>query len=165
VHKHAFAYVASVAEDRPTGTVIEIGGRDINGSVRPLFGRFYRAIDVQAGPGVDVVADGATYRPARPVACVVCCEVLEHTPNAEAICRNAYQMLRPGGVFIATMAGIGRPPHSAIDGKALRDGEYYRNVPIEDLRAWLSDFSAVTIEAGRGVFKVADGDLYVRAVK
>ena len=38
--------------------VLEIGSLDINGSVRPLFedAEYYLGIDMQEGPGVDLVA-------------------------------------------------------------------------------------------------------------
>jgi hypothetical protein len=60
-------------------------------------------------------------------------------------------MLEPGGVFIVTMAGPGRLPHSAtgrpvtmIDGKVILE-EYYHNVTYTQLTAWLSDFARVQI--------------------
>lgn len=145
MHAEAFRFVQSVAEYRPAGLVVEIGGRFINGSIRPLFAEPYLSTDVRGGPGVDVVADGATYVPPVPAACVVCCEVLEHTADAEAICRNAYRMLAPGGVFIMTAGGEGRAPHSAIDGLRLCDGEYYGNVTEGQLTTWLDDFADVRL--------------------
>lgn len=160
MHDAAFAFVQSVASRVPSGFVLEIGGRNINGSVRALFGPLYQSVDIEEGPGVDAVADGATFTPASRPTCVVCCEVLEHTPSAEAICRNAYRVLGEGGVFIVTAASEGRTPHSAADGGALRDGEYYANVPADRLRAWLAPFPEVTITENRVV-----GDIYAVAVK
>ena len=63
--------------------VIEIGSRNVNGGLRDLFPRApefqtYVGIDVQDGPGVDIVADAAQWTPPEPAACVICCEVLEH---------------------------------------------------------------------------------------
>lgn len=140
---------------------MEIGGRNVNGSVRPLFPDApYVSVDVRPGPEVDVVADGATFVPEVPPACVVCCEVLEHTPAAEAICRHACAILAPGGHFIVTAAGEGRAPHSAIDGGPVRPDEFYRNVWVDDLRLWLQPFAAVAITQNP-----AAGDIYAVAIK
>lgn len=160
MHAEAFGFVQSVAADRPEGLVVEVGGRFINGSVRSLFTAPYLSTDVRGGPGVDVVADGATYVPPEPAACVVCCEVLEHTADAEAICRNAHRMLQPGGVFILTAGGEGRAPHSAIDGLRLCDGEFYGNVTIDALTGWLDEFAHARI-----VVNAAACDIYAVAWK
>lgn len=162
MHVAAFEFVREALEATPipAGLVVEIGGKNVNGSIRSLFGPSYIAIDRLAGPGVDVVADGAIYEPPEPAVCVVCCEVLEHADEARDLCRNAWRMLAPGGVFVITAAGDGRLPHSAVDGGALRPGEFYRNVTEADLRAWLELFAEVRIETN----PVAK-DIYAVAVK
>src|SRR5205085_1918817 len=92
----------------------------------PLFlGAAYTGLDLNAGRGVDVVADGTDWQPDEPVDCVVCCECLEHAPDPDAVLANALAMLAPGGVCIVTAAGPTRAPHSGIDGGALREGECY----------------------------------------
>lgn len=163
MHRAAFCYVAGAVERTPLpdGPVLEIGSRDVNGSVRPLFsGRRYIGTDIEPGDGVELVGSGADVSWPEPVAVVVTTETLEHTDDAEAICRNAYRLLMPGGVFFVTCAGMGRSPHSAIDGWALRDGEFYRNVSEKNLRAWLSDFATVSIEENHEA-----GDIYATACK
>lgn len=123
----------------PFYRVVEIGCRDINGGVRDLFPHaVYTGIDIRPGPGVDVVADGATYKPMSEVDCVVCCEVLEHTPDAELIVRNCANILDKGGCLIITCAGEGRDPHSAIDLDPIRPDEYYANIGEFELGFWLS---------------------------
>ena len=50
--------------DRTDLNVLEIGSLDINGSVRPMFKPFqltYTGIDMQEGPGVDIVVDAAKF--------------------------------------------------------------------------------------------------------
>lgn len=165
MHKHAFAFLVANESTRPPGLVIDLGGRDVNGSPRDLFGEPYRAVDQWAGPGVDVVADAASYESTEPAACVICSETLEHAWDAPEIVANAYRLLQPGGVLLVTAAGTDRPPHSAVDGKALRAGEFYRGIAESDLRRWLVPFTTVTIRTDPGVFKVAHGDIYARAVK
>lgn len=135
MHLAAYDYIAAqVATLGLFRSVIEVGSADMNGSVRPLFGDArYTGVDIQAGPGVDVVDDG-TWTPPAPVDCVVIAEVFEHTPDWPAILRRARGWLRPGGTLIVTCAGPGRRPHSGIDGKRrLHPGEHYRNVPADDL--------------------------------
>ncbi len=149
MHRAAYEYVASVV--RRFGVperVVEIGSRDINGTVRPLFAgcKHYVGLDLRPGPAVDVVADACTWRPWPLVDCVVCCEVLEHTPRAREIVASAHAMLREGGLLILTAACDPRHPHSALDGGPVRDGEYYRNVDPADLHDWLRAFGACEIE-------------------
>lgn len=139
MHAEALEWVARWATDKQVA-VLDLGGRDINGSVRHLFGGAdpYRVMDIRPGDGVDIVADAGTWTPDRSYDVVVCTEVFEHTANWPAICATAYTALRWGGVFVATMAGPGRPAHSAVDGAfRLYPGEYYGNVHPDTLRAVL----------------------------
>lgn len=165
MHEACRAYVKRVLADiGPRRIVVEIGSRVVNGHVRGLLGNAsYLGIDLKPGPGVAIVADGATYQPAIKPDCVLCLEVLEHAPNAEQIVANAYRMLAHGGVFITTMACDPREPHSAEDGGPLAEGEFYHNVEMYELLGWLSD-------AGFGRFDhwshdLVHGDLGVVAWK
>lgn len=136
MHAEAFEWVRRHANTDAV-TVLEIGGRDINGSPRALFpnATVYRVLDIADGPNVDIVADAATWTPDDEYDVVVCTEVFEHTPHWRDICATAYKACRPGGKFIATMAGPGRPAHSAVDGGwSLYPGEHYANVHPEELR-------------------------------
>jgi hypothetical protein len=140
MHGEAFEFVKRAAEFGPFRDVVEVGGRDVNGTVRPLFvGAAYTSIDLCDGPGVDVVADAADWQPPFPVDCVVCAEVLEHSPDARLIVLQAYSWLESPGVFIMTCATTGREPHSAVDGALLGPGhgEHYRNVGAEEFESWL----------------------------
>jgi SAM-dependent methyltransferase len=177
VHEGAYRFVARIASQIDLReSVIELGSRTVagdwpySGPVRPLFGDAkYLGVDIRPGPNVDMVADAATLDSLGMFDTVVCCETLEHTPDAKAICETAYRLLEPGGVFITTMAGEGRAPHSAVDGGPLREvvcerthtiiDEFYRNVTRDDLRGWLSPFSFVLIDTGTPT------DIYALAVK
>jgi SAM-dependent methyltransferase len=145
--------------------VIDLGGRDVNGSPRALFpvAAVYTAVDLLPGAGVDIVADASTWQPAPPAAqadVVLCCEVAEHTPAAPEIVRNAYRLLSPGGVFLFTAAGVERQPHSALDGGPLRPEEYYSPVSVDGLADWLALFTAVQISTNQDA-----GDVYAVARK
>jgi SAM-dependent methyltransferase len=133
MHVQAHNWVAQFASDDALEAV-EFGARDINGSIQPLFPNArWTGVDIADGPRVDVVADASTYRHPTPVDLIVCCEVFEHTPVWREIISNAARLLVPGGVAIFTCAGRGRPTHSAVDGEALRPGEYYANVSEEEM--------------------------------
>lgn len=135
----------------PFHEVIEVGGLDINGTVRGMFpGSIYTSVDVQDGPGVDVVGDAVhlTRDGKLPsgVDCVVTTEALEHYPHPWNIIDSALMLLRPGGVLIATMAGPGRQRHSGIHGGVLEPGEHYRNIEPRELTTWLDSFSEFEVD-------------------
>lgn len=147
MHTEAHAWVERYKTTQPV-TVLDIGGRDINGSVRDLFpnAAVYTVLDIADGPNVDIVADASTWTPDRQYDVVVSAETFEHTETWPKICATAFEACKPGGVFIATMAGPGRPEHSAIDGGwTLHPGEYYGNVDPAALHAVLTDVGFVDV--------------------
>ena len=152
MHKEARDYVARFATDAAID-VVEIGSRNINGTVRDLFpnARWY-GIDLYEGPMVDEVADAATWQPAEPVDLVVSCEVFEHAESWRQIIANTRTMLRPGGRIVVTAAGPRRATHSGVDGGSqLHPGEYYGNVEplslLETLKA--AGFTQVEVDDQR----------------
>jgi hypothetical protein len=163
MHRQAFDFIAARARELGrVGFVLEIGARNINGTIKNCFdAERYVGIDVAPGPGVDVVASGADYVPDAQPDVIVCCEVLEHTEEAASICRRAIENLAPGGVLLLTMAGTGRAPHSAVDGGALRADEFYRNVSVDELTSWLADAPCTPVVTAN----TQSGDTYAVAVK
>ena len=169
MHEAASAYVRGVLErvTIPKGPVLEIGGRNINGTVRPLFDAIgpYASIDLYKGPGVDLVGDVCELDPVKTaqrlfkratVACVVCCEVLEHATEPAKMCRWAHRILKSGGVFILTAANQFRSTHSGIDGGALQKGEHYQGVSDAALRSWLRFFDKTQITtSGADIYATA----------
>lgn len=139
MHQAAAEYVAhnTAAQYR---SVLEFGSRNVNGSLRDLVGADrWVGVDIAPGPDVDIVGDAATVNVPGTFELVLCAEVFEHADDAMCVgmCGNAARHLDSGGHFIATMAGPRRAPHSAVDGGALRDGEFYRNVDHALLDGWL----------------------------
>lgn len=167
MHIEAFGWFTSALASLPERRrVLEIGSRNINGSLRDAFPYFpgparYIGIDVAPGPCVDAVASGADYEPPWAPDTVLCAEVLEHVPDAEAeaICQNALRVLEPGGYLLLSAAAEPRAPHSAIHGGKPEPGEFYRNVTARHLRDWLRGFDCL-----KGSVHPR-GDIYVLARK
>jgi SAM-dependent methyltransferase len=138
-------------------TILDIGGRDINGSPRGLFPESvvaaYTVLDALPGEkpeDVDIIADAAEWNPdGRRWDLIICAEVLEHTASWRAICRTAYAACAPGGRLIVTTAAPGRPPHSAVDGAfRLLPGEHYANIRPAELERVLAEagWSGVVVD-------------------
>lgn len=159
MHPEAFHYVASTLTGF-AGSVLDIGGRDVNGTPRSLLAGSYYSVDAAAGPNVDEVVDARSWRPDRTFDAVLCLEVFEHVDGWRDIVRTARACLDVGGVFVVTAASDPRAPHSAGTGGPLARGEWYENVPSDALGAALT-------AAG---FTVTDlsthprGDVYATAV-
>jgi cyclopropane fatty-acyl-phospholipid synthase-like methyltransferase len=133
MHPGAFEFISRFATNEVI-SIIEIGSRDINGTVRSLFpAASWTGLDLYPGPAVDVVTDAMDYVPGALVDRVVCCEVFEHSQNWGEILTHAATWIRPGGRMLITCAGPGREPHSAIDGGKLRPGEHYENISVDSL--------------------------------
>ena len=133
MHPQVLDWVRRHVPDRPperTLVVLDIGGRDVNGTCRWLFGWAdeYRVLDLRPGENVDIVADAATWEPDRAYDVALCTEVFEHTADWRRIIATAFSALTPGGMFIATAASPGRPAHSGIHGNEVEPGEYYAGV-------------------------------------
>lgn len=134
-------YVARMVDtfDLRGGDVLDLGGRDINGTPRHLFdANSYVVVDAAGHRSVDVIADARTLDLDRQFDVVVSTELFEHTDGGAEIVATAYRHLRDGGVFVATMAGPGRAPHSAAGRAHIPDGEWYRNVEPDELDEWLA---------------------------
>lgn len=157
MHQAVIDYVAHHLPDFP-GDVLDVGGRDINGTPRWLFENAdsYRVVDLHEGDNVDVVGDITELGLSGVANTVLCLEVLEHAENWRDIVAACVAACRPGGTVIVTAAGPGREPHSAIDGGPVRDGEWYGNVTAVGLAEAFGDVGVVaTRERGEDVQGVA----------
>jgi predicted SAM-dependent methyltransferase len=130
----------------PRKAVVEFGSRNVNGDVRDLFKRagVHEGVDVVEGPGVDVVEDAATYTPDFECDTVVCLNMLEHAPNAEAILANACRILQPGGWLVFSAGGPDWPVHGANGGDLLA-GEFYQPITEALLRKWTAGLERVQV--------------------
>jgi SAM-dependent methyltransferase len=140
-HSEQAGYVLRVAGKHPEffngRRVLEIGSRDVNGSVRRYFrGCDYVGLDCTPGRGVDVVCLAHEYDPPAPFDVVISCEAFEHDPHLAETVGRAIELLRPGGLFLATWASPLRAEHGterSTPGEVYGpDGGYYRGVAADE---------------------------------
>ena len=144
---------------------VDLGGRDVNGTIHQFFHLPVTVVDIIDGPGVTYVTDAATWEPDREYQVALATEVFEHTPSWPLIIRTAWKALIPEGMFLGTCASRSRPAHSAIDGGPLREDEYYRNVDPEVMRAVMKNqgWRLWDVIEADGYF--GDDDLYCWGIK
>lgn len=158
MHDAVIKYVVDHLPDS-YASVLEFGSRNLNGSVRSVIDcPDFVGVDLYEGPDVDIVGNAASVQVGRTFDVVVSAEVFEHADDDDCagMIANAYAHLNDGGTFLATMAGIGRGPHSAISAvPELQPEEFYRNVSADLLAGWLD-------AAGFRRFSIDRQDLDIR---
>jgi len=134
-----FEFVKKVAEDKGllSSKVLDVGARDINGTLRPIFDT-YTGYDLISDSNVDVVGDAHD----MPFAdgsfdCVTCVEMLEHDDDPFATLSEIYRVLRKGGVVILAASGISFPYHEY-------PCDYFRYTP-DGLGVLLRKFNGVAV--------------------
>lgn len=136
-------------------TVIEVGARDVNGSVRPylesLHPASYLGVDIEPGPCVDEVCrveDIAQRYGAFDI--VVSTELVEHVKDWRAAFDNMKHVLGPGGLLLVTTRSVGFKVHGY-------PYDFWR-YQLEDMRVILADLAIVALETDSqapGVFVLA----------
>jgi len=126
---------------------LDIGSFDINGNNRFMFtDSEILGIDIIDGPNVDLVCVAHEFE-AEPESydVIVTTETLEHDMYFDRSLRKSVELLKPGGIYVMTCAGHGRPEHGTTESGQLgiktitRPGwdDYYRNLSEADFRAVL----------------------------
>jgi SAM-dependent methyltransferase len=124
--------------------VLEVGSWILNESVRKYFQSCeYVGADVAAGPGVNLVVPGQDLAlPTGSFDVVISCECFEHNPYWLETFLNMARMLRPGGLFVFTCAGIGRGEHGTCRTSPElsltareKHPDYYRNLSRRDFES------------------------------
>lgn len=112
-------------------SVLEVGARDINGSVRPLVMQHqpkdYLGVDRMAGPGVDRVLPAEELRAAFGAGAfdvVLSTELLEHVENWPAVIENLKAVCKAGGTMMITTRSYGFPLHEY-------PGDFWRYEPSD----------------------------------
>ncbi|MDY7035067.1 MAG: methyltransferase domain-containing protein [Thermodesulfobacteriota bacterium] len=88
------------------GKILDVGSRDINGCVRPLY-EDYIGVDMVYGRNVDIIAksDNLPFMP-NHFDNVVCLEMLEHDDSFWISIPEMIRVLKPGGKLVVTARGI-----------------------------------------------------------
>ncbi len=137
--------------------VLEVGARDVNGSLRPhiesLGPTRYVGADIEMGPGVDDIVDAGalvSHYGLESFDLVVTTETVEHTREWRAVMSNLKRVLRPGGHLLVTTRSPGFHYHGW-------PYDYWRYTQ-DDMRAIFSDLEVIAIEddpEAPGVFMLA----------
>ena len=95
-----------VVDLSPKAPVLEVGSRDINGTIRDLFPQEdYLGIDLEAGPGTDLVLDiinDDISELENRFNTVVATETLEHMTQPWVGVESMHKALKRGGLIILT---------------------------------------------------------------
>lgn len=98
-----------------TGSVLDVGSMDMNGSARQFFdGWDYTGIDMMPGKGVDIVMnahDLEEYFLVENFDVVLCLETLEHDDNFWKTLEGLRNLTKKGGYLIITTPTFGFPIH------------------------------------------------------
>jgi len=125
MHKPVMDWVEGMVEkyglkDKYT---LEVGSRNVNGSVRELFSGVYFGVDMVEGYGVNEVMNAHDLKlPDNEFEVVVSTEMLEHDSEFWQSMKEMGRVLKPGGHLIITARGNGFPEHSW-------PSDYYRFMP------------------------------------
>jgi len=94
--------------------IIEVGSFDVNGSLRPIIELWkpasYIGVDIQAGPGVDVVCRAETIVDAfgkESFDVVISTELLEHVREWRTVVSNIKHICRGNGILVITAPSRG----------------------------------------------------------
>ena len=148
-HAQQIEFCKSVKEKYPSffkgKMVLDIGSLDINGNNRYLFEDcLYLGIDVGEGQNIDIVCKAHELSlPDNSFDAIISTETLEHDRFYSQTLRNAYRLLKPGGLLLLTCATEGRPEHGTgkttpADSPLLAAhgdwSNYYKNLSASDIR-------------------------------
>jgi predicted SAM-dependent methyltransferase len=103
--------------DKLTGQVLEVGSRNINGSVRELVPHAI-GTDMMPGRNVDIVCraeDLLEHFGPEKFDAVMSFDAFEHIEDWRACVTNMWGVLKPGGWLVMTMASLGKGRHAYPD--------------------------------------------------
>lgn len=141
-----FGQVNLQKEDVCGKGVIEIGAMDVNGSLRPhvesLGPSRYIGVDIQAGPGVDVICDAesllAVFGP-ESFELVISTELLEHVRDWRRVVSVMKKLLKSEGLLLITTRSKGFPYHGY-------PYDFWR-YELSDMRVIFADFTIGALQS------------------
>lgn len=163
-HEAVTRFSADLGLNSLHGVGIDLGGRDVNGTVHALFpGVAWTVLDIEPHPSVDIVADVTTWEPVGTYDVALSTEAIEHIAAWPRIISAGFAVLKPGGYMIVTGGSTGRGPHSCNGVVPVPKGEHYGNVAPDDLERVAKEvgFSTIHVEYNPAPFF----DVYLWAQK
>lgn len=146
-HENCIAFVVNnlTAADVHDRRLLEVGSRDVNGSVGPhlkdLGPTTYVGVDIESGPGVDIVCD-ATELVSRfgpdSFDVVVSTELMEHVVDWRVVISNMKNVVKPSGLLVVTTRSKGFVFHGY-------PYDFWR-YEEEDFKRMFSDFTIECLE-------------------
>lgn len=129
----------------PTPVIYDIGAKSARAGYfgGPPATATIICVDIEAGPGVDVVADAQDMPqvPAQSADCVFLVSVLQHLPSPQKAIDEAYRILRPGGIIYVNV------PFIFI---YHRDPDDFNRFSVRGLEVICSRFDRIAIGSNRG---------------
>lgn len=132
-------------EDIMEKSIIEVGSRDVNGSLRPIAEAFkphsYIGVDIQMGHGVDQICDAHKLLDRfgrESFDMLISTELLEHVRDWRKVITNFKHVLKPEGILIITTRSKGFYGHDL-------PFDFWR-YELSDMQIIFSDFSIEVIE-------------------
>jgi SAM-dependent methyltransferase len=126
-------------------TVLEVGSRDVNGSLRSIISAWapqrYVGVDIVKGPGVDVVcgAEGVAEEFGQEsFDLVISTEMVEHVRNWRDAISNIKRVCKQGGTILLTTRSRGYGYHGY-------PFDFWR-YEMEDMKEIFSDFEILTLQ-------------------
>jgi SAM-dependent methyltransferase len=113
--------------------ILELGSLNINGTPRIFFENCeYVGVDRISGRDVDVVCNAHEFKSKTKFDVIISTEMLEHDKYADLTIKNAWKLLKKGGVMIITTANINRPIHFDWVG----EDNHYENISRDRVVSW-----------------------------
>lgn len=127
-----------VDDDVRDRRVLEVGSRDVNGSLRPhvqaLQPTEYIGVDIQSGLSVDKIVNADSLVRTfgeESFDVVISTEMLEHVKDWRLVVSQLKRVLKPDGILVITTRSKGTPYHDY-------PGDYWR-FEMTDMRAIFGD--------------------------
>lgn len=138
--------------------VLDLGSLDVNGTIRnykflrenyPLWRdlincKEYVGIDLIEGPSVDrVMSSGDLKFEDNSFDLILSLSALEHDIDPQKTIKEAFRVLKPGGIFLIVCPNKDVPPHTDLGGGSK---EVYNIITLKMLKEWIVD-SGFTINS------------------